>query len=237
MLWYVLERLLEKNHRLEVSRMVGQWFYNLLSGSKALEKSHKIQTTLVDDLYEIADEIGKDFKDHDVYDINVWEFLQEVQFKTRGYSEKQVRKSIGLYSLEIRRKWPDGEIWWEADLYEFEEKYSNLKTEYGKYVRGLGDFVKENYNNTAYHYIFSRYEDSVNIVLNTIKEDKQENNGIISDDVLEKSKLIINKLNIAIDKKKVEVKKIQILQDKAAQKSRIGRLDSELEFIDKFIEV
>lgn len=217
--------------------MVGQWFYNLLSGSEALEKSYKIQTTLVEDLYKIADEIGKEFKDHDVYDVNVWDHLQEVQFKTRGYSEKQVRKSIDLYSLEIRRKWSGGDIWWEADLYEFEEKYGNLKTEYGKHVRKLGDFVKENYNNTAYRYIFSRYEDSINIVLNTIKEDKQENNGIISDDILEKSKLIINKLNIAIDKKKEEVKKIQILQDKAAQISRIGRLESELDFIDKFTEV
>lgn len=247
--WYVPEKLLTKNYRLEVEDLIGKWFFNLLSGiDKSLDgeevkgfiakdKRHKFQSTLAQDLYNIADEMGKPFEECGIKieSINLWRVLEEVCFTTKGYSEAKVRKHIKLDSLKIIRE-SMSNIRWEADYHEFKEKFESPKIEYGNHLRVLADFVKENYHITDYHYVFNKYEDSINIVLNTVREDKQENSGIISDEILEKSQLIINRFEVAFDEKKEEIKLLDTLQSKATQKSLIGRLDSELEFIDKFIE-
>lgn len=198
----------------------------------------KFQTTLVKDLEQIANLLSKEFPRKIFHKIDKFKYRNKIHFRSNYGSKKPIQRNMGLKSLVIDREWEAiDEIWWEADLDEYERVYEGRGHSYSILVRKLKNFIKDNYDNTAFQYTYCKYEDSINIVMNALKDDKDNNDGEISDEVFQKSKLIINKLGRAIGEKQQEIEHIEQLQKEVVRKSLIGRLDNELEFIDKYLEV
>lgn len=202
------------------------------------EEEYKFETTLVRDLKIIADLLGKEFPEKLTSSFRALKMEGTIQFYTEKVDTYKVRETIGLKSLKIVRNWENIETCsWEADYKEYEKVYRSKHLRYANVVRELLDVVQKNFDNADYLYTFCKYEDSIYIVSSTLKDEYENNDRGISAEVFQKAKIIIEKFGQAFMKKYKELEHIEELQKEAVSKSLINRLDSEIEFIDKYIEV
>jgi hypothetical protein len=204
------------------------------------------KTTLIKDLQEISKILNPKSLESIIEKLKIYEEDDEVKFETKGLHKDFVKECVNLKTLcedwqsyvHNYREWLDKDIVrWEASYSEYKRHYETDQHLYNSSViEPLLNIVRENFNNRAYSYIFCKYEDSIHIVLNAIK-DSIEYNGELTEEVFIKSKFIIEKLRVVLNEKQKEIEHIEKLQQEAAQKSIVGRLDAELEFIDRYIEV
>lgn len=200
------------------------------------EEDYRYETTLVRDLKIISDLLGKEFPHH-IADRNVNRY-GEIRFRSDGFSIKEIRKAVGLKSFSVEHDFSNiGTVYWTVDKNEYEKTYETKYTSYANTIRKLTDLIERNFDNPDYFYVFCKYEDSIYIVANTLKDEYENNSDEISDDVFQKSKIIIEKTGQAILKRYRELEYIEELQKEAVSKSLINRLDDEIDFMDKFIEV
>lgn len=202
-----------------------------------VEEVYKYETTLVRDLKIIAELLGRELSKEGMSYFHTSK--ETISFHTRGIRKEEVRRSVKLKSLRItdNRYGSIESYFWEADYEEYKKVYESKYLSYANIVRELKDVVRDNFNNPDYFYIFCKYEDSIYIVASTLKDEHENNNGEISEEVFKKAKEIIEKSGQAIMKRYRELEHIEELQKEAVSKSLIGRLDSEIEFIDKYLEV
>lgn len=215
------------------------------------EEEFHYETTLNLDLKRLINLFKSDFPFHAIEKLVTREKFNKVSFRTKNISKEIVRETVPLYSLkwcrsdrDLRIDWDsyrsrvyDDVDYWEANYEEYKELYKPHHTEYGENViKALLEEVEINYKNQYYYYIFTKYEDSIHIVYNTLK-DAKEQNGEISEELFQKSTIIIEKFAKAMNKKKEEIEHIEKLQQEAVSKSLIDRLDNEIMYMDKFTEV
>ena len=201
------------------------------------EKEFRYETTLKRDLRELVDLLSYEFPHDKVESFREMNYSGKLTFMTESsYSIEHVYRMIPMKTLQVTATYSHG-TYWEADHGEYKEKYLSKQSAYSKTViKPLLKTVEDNFNDKAFYYIFCKYEDSIYIVLNTLK-DILDHNGSISREVLKKSSEIIDRFKVAIDKKIEEIEYVEELQKEAVSKSLIGRLDSEIEFMDTFLEV
>lgn len=218
------------------------------------EEEFHYETTLNLDLKRISNLLTLNFPHTLVENFNISKVSSTVRFRTRDLSAEIVKDTIPMESLAISRmerdlksNWRERHIssydmyddilYWEASFKEYEELYKPYYQEYiDETIKPLLSRVEVNYKNKLYFYIFTKYEDSIHIVYNALK-DAKEQSGEISDELFQKSSVIVEKLKDAMDKKTGEIDYIEKLQQEAVSKSLIDRLDNEIEFIDNYIEV
>lgn len=203
-----------------------------------LEEEYKYETTLARDLKLIASLLGKEFPKDMVTDFYTLKSEGKINFYTKGVTEKEIMNKVKLKSLKVERRWESIDtILWRASHEEYRKVYQSKHMRYANVVRELLRLVEKNLDNPEYSYTFCKYEDSIYIVASTLKDEYENNDDVISEEVFQKAKVIIEKCGQAIMKKYRELEHIEELQKEAVNKSLINRLDNEIEFIDKYIEV
>lgn len=199
-----------------------------------IEEEYRYETTLVRDLDKIANLLGKRFPYDKPYKISGTNLLR---FRTEGESVKEVTNKIELKSLTIHEDMTNiGVIYWEIDVKEYRRVYESNFVEFADAVRELLKFVKKNFDNSDYFYTFCKYEDSVHIVADTLKDELDNGDGEIGDAVFQKAKAILSRCAHAINNKKDEIEYIEELQREAVRKSLENRLEEELDFMNNYIE-
>lgn len=84
-------------------------------------------------------------------------------------------------------------------------------------------------------YIVNQYELSLHTALETIKENKEYNDGKVDPIIEERAERIFLLFLLALEEKIQENKEIEKLHRKATVESHLERLDNEIDYIDKFI--
>lgn len=212
------------------------------------DEDFKYETTLKRDLSKIVNMFSNDSLKDIVSGISIDEEKNIVYLRTEGLSIEFVKEMIDLETLIIdsdhfrRRSYgffeePYREKYqWIASYTEYKKVYEKPINNYTKQeIVPLLEVVKQNFNNKVYHYIFCKYEDSIHIVVNAFK-DSIEHSGEVTEEVLEKSKVIIDKLKVSLEEKRKEIELIEQMQKEAVAKSIASRLDNEIKFIDEYIE-
>ena len=193
-----------------------------------IEEKYRFNTTLARDLKLIADLLGKEFPKHISQNIR-GDNGRRIDFRSEGHSIRNIKNEVNLKSFRVDNDLSNIDIvYWSVDISEYKTVYESKYKQYAKSVR--------EFDNPIYYYIFSKYEDSIYIVANTLK-DVYEHNGGLDDEVFQKVYVIIWKFKVALEEKTGELKHIEKLQHQAVSKSLIDRLDNEIEFIDKYLEV
>lgn len=202
------------------------------------EEDYKFETTLVRDLKIISDLLGKEFPESLTSKFYTSENAGTISFYTEKTDKNKVRKIIGLKSLKIEHEWEYIETTsWIADYKEYKKVYESKHLRYANTIRELLGIVKKNFDNPDYFYTFCKYEDSIYIVASTLKDEYENNDSEISEEVLQKAAKIIEKFGQGFMKRYRELEYIEKLQQEAVSKSLLDRLDNEIEFIDNYIEV
>ncbi|MGG0667774.1 hypothetical protein ABE073_04510 [Lederbergia citrisecunda] len=198
---------------------------------------YRFETTLARDLNTIADLMGREFPKNIAR--NSWkQDSKRIEFRSEDYSVKEIKKAINLDSFKIENDYSNiGTVYWSLEISEYEKVYKSKHSYYANVVRKLLKIVKDNIDKPDYFYVFCKYEDSIHIVATTLKDDYNNNNGEINEEVFQKAKTIIEKCGETIVKRYKELEHIEELQKEAVSKSLINRLDNEIDFIDKYIEV
>lgn len=196
------------------------------------EYGYRYETTLVRDLKAIADLLGKEFPFDKPYG-----YSGKYRFRTQDKSQEDVKNTLRLKTLQVAEEHKFIRvIYWHVDEKEFKSVYESKYSYYKKTIRNLLKIIEANFNNPDYFYTFCKYEDSIHIVANTLKDERENNDGDISKDVFEKSKTIIEKLGFAVVDKYEELKNLEKLQKEAVSKSLVNRLNDELDFMNNYIE-
>lgn len=202
----------------------------------AIEGEYRFNTTLARDLKLIGDLLGKEFPKHISPNIRGGNG-RRIDFRSEGYSIRNIKNEVNLKSFRVDNDLSNIDIvYWSVDISEYKTVYESKYKQYANSVRELLATVEREFDNPTYYYIFSKYEDSIYIVANTLK-DVYEHNGGLDDEVFQKVYVIIWKFKVALEEKTSELKHIEKLQHQAVSKSLIDRLDNEIEFIDKYLEV
>lgn len=84
-------------------------------------------------------------------------------------------------------------------------------------------------------YIVNQYELSLHTALETIRENKEYNNGHVDPIVEQRAERIFILFLLALEEKVQENKEIERLHKKATVESHLERLDNEIDYIDRFI--
>lgn len=213
------------------------------------EEDFKYETTLKRDLTKIVNMFNNDQLEGIVNGITVDKENNKVYLRTEGLSIEFVREMIELKTLSIDTEYfrmlnysfldnrSTEKYQWIASYSEYKSVYEKPVKTYAKQeIIPLLELIKQNFNNKAYNYIFCKYEDSIHIVVNAFK-DSIEHSGEVTEEVLEKSKVIINKLKLSLEEKQKEIELIEQMQKEAVAKSIANRLDNEIKFIDEYLEI
>lgn len=206
-----------------------------------LEDFNSYTTTLVRDLDVIAELLERsEFPQHIARRVYLDRWSGKIEFKSSGYSVREIRQEVKLKTFHVKSNLSNiGVVYWLADLEEYNRVYETdtqyRDREYAKKVRKMLASVKRNASNLHYRHTFIRYEDSILIVANTLKED-YENNKRIQEKVFQISAEIIDKCASALAEKHKELERIDILKRKAVSDSLVDRLTDEIKFIEDVIE-
>ena len=103
-------------------------------------------------------------------------------------------------------------------------------------IKPLIKMLKENSKDTFYVYAMKKYEQTLLIVVNTIRE-SIENNGYVVEGIGKKAILLLRSFIDEINNRDNYLKEIKNLEIDAINKSLEERLNLELEFRDKFLKI
>ena len=153
---------------------------------------------------------------------------------------KNMSRAVPLESLKKASSYSNGDILWEASYSEYVSVYSGddddeILQAIKEHLNPALLLLKEFFNNEYYQFTISKYEISIGMVYETLKESMEFNNEI-PNKLKEETLKILLKFSSSIEKCEAERKKHIERDCSSFNKSLIERIKLEDEYIKKFVE-